>query len=73
MGIKVQFLNSIAKRKVACFGHIAEGHVLEGSIDGKRLRAAQGREWTDNIKDWFTITDYGSLRRTSEDGKAGNC
>ena len=46
--------------------------ILEGSIDGIRSRAAQRRKWTDDVKDWFDITDYGRLKRTSEDRKAWN-
>jgi len=59
----------IATRKAAFFGHVCRGSsgndvvtILEGSIYGVRSRGAQRRKWTDNIKDWFDVTDYGSLK-----------
>ena len=77
MGINMHLLNSIAKRKAAFFGHICRGSsgngietILEGKVDDIRSRGAQGRIWTDDLKDWFSSTDYGSLKRTSEDRKA---
>ena len=44
--------------------------ILEGRVDGIRSRGAQRTKWTDDVKDWFDITDYGRLKRTSEDRKA---
>ena len=44
--------------------------ILEGRVNGIRSRGAQRRNLTDNIKDWFRITDCGSLKRTSEDRSA---
>ena len=44
--------------------------ILEGRVDGIRSRGAQRKKWTDDVKDWFDITDYGRLKRTSEDRKA---
>ena len=44
--------------------------ILEGRVDGIRLRGTQRRKWRDDIKDWFNITDNGSLKRTSKDRKA---
>ena len=70
-------ISSIAKRKTAFFRHICRGSsrndiatISAGSVDGIRSRGAQKRKWTDDIKDWLNIRDYGSLKRTSEDRKA---
>ena len=41
--------------------------ILEGRLDDIRSRGAQRRRWTDGVKDRFNITDYGSLKRLSED------
>ena len=56
------------------FGHIcrvSSGNdiltILEGRLDGIRSPGAQRRKWTDDAKDWFYITDYGSLKKVSED------
>ena len=77
MGINMHLLSFIAKRKTAFFRHICRGSsgngtvtVLEGIVDGIRSRGAQRRKWTDGIKDWLSITDYGSMKRTSENRKA---
>ena len=77
MGIKLCLLSSIAKRTAAFIGHICRGSsvknmltILEGRLDGIRSRGAQRRKWTDDVKDWFDITDYGSLKRSSEERKA---
>ena len=74
MGINMHLLNSIAKRKAAFFGHIcraSSGHdiatLLEGRVDGIRSRGAQRRRWIDDIKDCFSIVDYGTLKRITED------
>ena len=58
---------SIAKRKAAFFGYICRGSsgtmtILEGRVGGIRSRGAQRRKWTDDIKDWFNLKDYGSLK-----------
>ena len=47
-----------------------EQAILEGGVDGIRSQGAQRRKWTDDVKDWFIITDYGSLKRLSEDREA---
>ena len=77
MGINMHLMNSIAKQKAAFFGHICRGSsgndvvtILEGSVEGIRSRGAQRRKWSDDVKDWLNITDYGSLKRTSEDRTA---
>jgi len=43
---------------------------LEGSVDGIKSREAQRRKFTGYIKDGFSITDYGTLKMTSENRKA---
>ena len=77
MEIKMRLLSSIAKRKTAFFGHICRGSsgmdmlkILEGRLDDIRSRGAQRRRWTDDVKDRFNITDYGSLKSLSEDIEA---
>ena len=77
MGIKMRLRSSIAKRKAAFFGHIGRGSSgrdiltnLEGRVVGIRSQGAQRRKWTDDVKDWFNIKDYGSLKRLSEDREA---
>ena len=74
IGIKMRLLSSIAKRKAAFYGHICRGSsgqdiltILKGRVDGIRSQGAQRRKWTDDVKDWFNVTDYGSLKRLSED------
>ena len=74
IGIKTHLLSSIAKRKAAFFGHICRGSSgkdiltnLEGRVVGTRSQGAQRRKWTDDVKDWFNIKDYGSLKRLSEE------
>ena len=72
--IRMHLMNSIAKRKAVFFGHICRclnGNdvvtILEGSVEGIRSRGAQRRKWSDNVTELLNITDYGSLKRTSDD------
>ncbi|KAG1659854.1 hypothetical protein GQR58_022307 [Nymphon striatum] len=64
----------IAKRKAALFGHVARGasgtvfcNIMEGFIPGTRSCGRQRRTWTDDIKDWVNIRNYGIIKRRSSD------
>ena len=63
IGIKMRLLSSIAKRKAAFFGHICRW-----SSGKDILTILEGR--VDDVKDWFNIKDYGSLKGLSEDREA---
>ena len=54
-------LNTIKSRKLAYFGHTKRHNkicktILEGKMEGKRARGRQRAEWTDNIKEWTSLT-----------------
>ncbi|KAG1661034.1 Cyclin-dependent kinase 14 [Nymphon striatum] len=61
-------------RKAALLGHVAKGasgtvfcNIMEGFIPGTRCCGRQRRTWTDDIKDWVSIKNYGIIKRRSSD------
>uniref|UniRef100_A0A8D8LWF0 Endonuclease-reverse transcriptase n=1 Tax=Cacopsylla melanoneura TaxID=428564 RepID=A0A8D8LWF0_9HEMI len=66
-------LTRIKKRKMAYAGHIMRGssgefllNIVEGRIAGSRDRGNQRRKWSDDIKDWAKIRNYGECKRMAE-------
>uniref|UniRef100_A0A8D8WJF1 Craniofacial development protein 2 n=1 Tax=Cacopsylla melanoneura TaxID=428564 RepID=A0A8D8WJF1_9HEMI len=66
-------LTRIKKRKMAYAGHIMRGssgelllNIVEGRIVGSRDRGRQRRKWSDDIKDWTKIRNYGECKRMAE-------
>ncbi|KAK3696098.1 hypothetical protein RRG08_061873 [Elysia crispata] len=51
-------LNTITARKLKIFGHtkrhdsIIVKNILEGKMEGRRLRGRPPAQWCDNIKEW---------------------
>ena len=59
LGMKRQLLGELVNRKLAYLGHILRGsdstlrlQIIEGKVDGKRMRGCQMKQWYDNIKEW---------------------
>ena len=63
MKTKPDLLNKIKARKLKYFGHIVRQNkicksILEGKIEGRRARGRQRTLWTDNIKEWTSLSLY---------------
>ena len=59
--------------KTIFFGHIVRSpnqhlfvNIMEGFIDGKRSKGRPRRMWTDDIKEWTNIREYGQLKRKAQ-------
>ncbi|KAI5636939.1 hypothetical protein NE865_10354 [Phthorimaea operculella] len=70
---KRELMTSIAKRKVAFFGHVQRGSqyeflrlILEGKIPDKRSPGRPRRKWIDDIKDWTGLR-YNELKKAAQD------
>ena len=70
MKTKPELLDKIRSRKLKYFGHIKRHSsicktILEGAVEGKRARGRQRATWTDNIREWTSLSLYQCTRKTS--------
>ena len=66
-------LATVRQRKLAWYGHVSRHGslsktILQGTVDGKRLRGRPRKSWLDNIKEW-TNQPTSRLLRLTEDRK----
>ena len=71
--IKRELHGHVRKRKLSYFGHLCRDHgcqitktVVEGYVDGRRIRGRPRKQYMDNIKQWTKMTTLQCVR-TAED------
>ena len=74
MQSKPELLNKIKQRKVKYFGHIKRHDtlcktILEGKVEGTRARGRQRSLWTDNIREWTSLSLLQCTRKASNRGE----
>ena len=70
MKSKPELLDQIKTRKLTHFGHTKRHNnicktILEGKIEGTRTRGRQRTKWTDNIKEWTSLSLHHCTRKAS--------
>ena len=70
----VNWVEDLQKRKLKFAGHLLRGSggtlmqlVLEGRVDGSRMRGRPRRTWGLDIKDWAKAKHLGEVKRRAED------
>ena len=73
-GKKRQLLNQVKRLKLRYFGHIKrskglENTIMEGRVDGNRIRGRQRARWIDNIRTWTgrELHEVGTIARNRVD------
>lgn len=76
LDVKRELLRKIMTLKLAYFGHIIRGsgspltlQIIEGTIEGKRKRGRQKKQWYDNIREWTGLS-YVKAKRSAQDRTA---
>ena len=64
------FLASVKRGKLKCYGHVTRSSglaktILRGTVQGGRRRGRQRKRWEDNIKDW-TGLEWNMILRKAE-------
>lgn len=67
-----ELLRTMKARKTRYFGHLIrqdglQKRLLEGKVNGKRLRGRQRSSWMSNIKDWTRLKSYSKCVRAATD------
>ena len=70
IGPHEDLLISVNRRKLKWYGHVTRSSglaktILQGTVQGGRLRGGQRKRWEDNIKEWAGLEwniIYGKLR-----------
>ena len=72
--MKLHFMNDMKKRKLIYGGHVLRGssgeshlYILEGKVEGKKIRGRPRLTWMDDIKEWTGFKTYEKIKRTAED------
>ena len=64
-------LATVKRRKLAWFGHLTRHNclaktILQGTLEGGRKQGRQRKSWTDNIKEWTSLTTPELLRTATD-------
>ena len=72
--VKLLFMNDMKKRKLIYGGHVLRGssgeshlYILEGKVEGKKIRRRPRLTWMDDTKEWTGFKTYEKIKRTAED------
>ena len=71
VGHQEPLLATIKRRKLAWFGHVSRHNtlsktILQGTVEGRRRRGRQKKNWQDNVKEWTDLT-FPDLLETAHD------
>jgi hypothetical protein len=74
MQTKLHFMKNMRKRKMEYAGHVLRGssglthlYILEGKVEGSRIRGRPRRDWSSDIMEWTDLNKYESIKRAAED------
>ena len=71
VGPQEPLLATVKRRKLAWFGHLTRHNclaktILQGTLEGGRKQGRQRKSWTDNIKEWTSLTTPKLLRMATD-------